>query len=214
MIQAAPGGPMTSGEHQSRGVVIEAPGARGGRSLAGYDDETLMARVRDGDKEAFEVLVGRHSDLVLSLSSRFLADPEAGRDVAQEVFLDLWSGRDRYEPKGKFKGFLATLTLNRCRDATRRRGSELRRRVGLAAEGHEPRPDPADETSRHQSARMLLDALGALEAEDREILVMRYGMDLPYDEISGVLGRPAGTLRSRVFHALRKMRSVLEEGRS
>ena len=214
MIDAAQAVPMTSGEQRKEAGFVFTPVARGGRSLGDYDDDALMVRAQDGDKEAFEVLVGRHTDMVLAVSCRFLADPDAGRDVAQEVFLDLWLGRHRYSPAGKFRGYLATLTLNRCRDATRRRGAEQRRRNGLAAEGLPQGVDPAQAVSSQQSAQKLQGVLAELTAEDREILVMRYALEMQYDEIAEALGRPAGTLRSRVFHALRKMRAMLEEASS
>jgi RNA polymerase sigma-70 factor (ECF subfamily) len=169
-----------------------------------------MARAQDGDKEAFEVLVGRYSDLVVSITTRFLGDPDAGRDVAQEVFLDLWLSRLRYRPEGRFRRYLTTLALNRCRDATRRVGSEQRRRDGLAAQGEPRKKDPSDRAVEKQSSRMLQAALAGIEQADREILVMRYGLDMAYDEIAEELGRPAGTLRSRVFHSLRKLRKLLE----
>jgi len=205
---------MTSGEQRSDEGLGATPPSGAGRSLSNYEDDALMVRAQDGDKEAYEVLVARHSDMVLAVACRFLADPDAGRDVAQDVFLDLWLGRHRYSPAGKFKGYLATLTLNRCRDATRRSGSEQRRRTGLAGEGPPQSADPSEEVSKQQSAQRLHGVLAHLPADDREILVMRYGMEMQYDEISEATGRPAGTLRSRVFHALRKMRSLLEEASS
>lgn len=211
MIQAVPSVPMSSGEERRDGGFGPVASSRGARRLADYDDDALMARIQDGDKEAFEALVSRHTDKVVAVSSRFLGDSDAGRDVAQEVFVDLWSGRHKYSPSGKFKGYLATLTLNRCRDATRRWGAEQRRRTGLAAEGAPRDPDPAELVSSRQSARQLHGALAKLAEDDREILVMRYGMDLQYDEIAVVLGKPSGTLRSRVFHALRKLRGMLTE---
>jgi RNA polymerase sigma-70 factor, ECF subfamily len=148
--------------------------------------------------------------LVLAVSTRFLADPDAGRDVAQDVFLELWISRHRYQPDGRFKGYLTTLVLNRCRDATRRRGSEQRRREGLAAQGRPPSDDPSSAAMKDQSSQQLHQALNDLGDEDRQILVMRYGMELSYDDIATETGRPAGTLRSRVFHALRKLRKQLE----
>jgi len=190
-----------------------APGelnAPAGRSLTAYDDDALMVRSQGRDREAFEVLVSRHSELVIAIACRFLADREAGRDVAQDVFTELWVKRDRYVPGGKFKGYLSTLVLNRCRDATRRRGAENRRRRGLTLEGFERPADPAEQASKKQSAVLLESKLGELPDEDRELLVMRYGLDLPYDEISAMTGRPTGTLRSRVFHSLRKLRALLE----
>lgn len=208
MEQVALVGPMTSSERQSAPAVMTA--TSGERRLSSYDDDALMVRAQDGDKEAYEVLIGRYTDLVLAVATRFLADPDAGRDVAQDVFLELWLSRSRYVPEGRFKGYLTTLVLNRCRDATRRRGSEQRRRDGLAAQGQPPTDDPSDSVMKDQSSQQLNQALGHLGDEDRQILVMRYGMELGYDDIAKETGRPAGTLRSRVFHALRKLRKQLE----
>jgi RNA polymerase sigma-70 factor, ECF subfamily len=169
-----------------------------------------MVRAQDGDKEAYEVLISRHTDTVIAVATRFLANPDAGRDVAQDVFLELWLSRQRYVPEGRFKGYLTTLVLNRCRDTTRRRGSEQRRRDGLAAQGQMPTETPSDLAIKDQSSSQLHDALTDLGDEDRQILVMRYGMEMGYDDIATETGRPAGTLRSRVFHALRKLRKQLE----
>lgn len=211
MIQAAQSVAMRSGDQQ-QGAAKEHVTTKEstGRNLSTYDDDALMVRAQGGDKEAFEILVSRYMEMVLAISSRFLANPDAGRDVAQDVFLDLWLSRQRYTPGGKFKGYLSTLALNRCRDATRRRGAEQRRRTGLAAEGLSPQTDASDQAVKKQSAKMLETVLANLSDEDREILVMRYTMDLQYDEMAEATGRPAGTLRSRVFHALRKLRGMLE----
>jgi len=207
MIQVAPVELMSSREQRK---AILTSSSQGTRRLASYEDDALMGRAQDGDQEAFEVLIGRYSELVVAISTRFLGDPDAGRDVAQEVFIDLWLSRQRYRPEGRFRHYLSTLALNRCRDATRRVGSEQRRREGLAVQGVAPRPNAADRVAEKQSSRMLHEALARLEPADREILVMRYSLDLAYDEIAEEVGRPSGTLRSRVFHSLRKLRTLLE----
>ena len=209
MIQVASVGPMTSSENQDEAAPHPASGGTRGL-LSSYDDDALMVRAQDGDKEAYEVIVQRHMDVVLAVATRFLANPDSGRDVAQEVFLELWLSRHKYAPEGKFRGYLTTLVLNRCRDATRRLGSEKRRREGLAAQGLAHSDDPAEIAIKGQSSQSLNRALEQLDTADREILVMRYGMDLAYDDIARETGRPAGTLRSRVFHALRKLRKTLE----
>jgi RNA polymerase sigma-70 factor, ECF subfamily len=210
MLQVAWVSPMASSEHHSRQAQTAQAGS--GRLLSTYDDDALMARAQDGDKEAYEALVERYTDVVLAMATRFLADAEAGHDVAQDVFLELWLSRQRYVPEGRFKGYLTTLVLNRCRDTTRRRGSETRRRDGLAAEGvrNPLGSDPAEQLILGQSSQRLHQALATIDKDDREILVMRYGMDLAYEVIAEETGRPAGTLRSRVFHALRKLRGLLE----
>jgi RNA polymerase sigma-70 factor (ECF subfamily) len=209
MIEVAAVGPMTSSEHPSSAVSFSTRGT--GRSLSSYGDDALMARAQDGDREAYAFLVERYSEVVLAVATRFLGNPDAGRDVAQDVFLELWVSRLKYKPEGRFKSYLTTLVLNRCRDTTRRRGAEQRRRDGLAAQPlAPPTPDPAERAILDQSSSQLERALARLEPDDRELLVMRYAMELGYDEIAGQTGRPSGTLRSRVFHSLRKLRTLLE----
>ncbi len=209
MIGVASVEPMTTSEQSNRAALTTTEG--GSRVLSAYDDDALMARAQDGDKEAYEVLIDRYTDLVLAVATRFLGNPDMGRDVAQDVFIELWVNRLKYKPEGRFKGYLSTLVLNRCRDTTRRRGSEQRRRNGLATQPvTPPTPDPAEKAILGQSSNQLNQALAHLDGPDRELLVMRYGMEMGYDEIAQETGRPAGTLRSRVFHTLRKMRKMLE----
>lgn len=207
MVQVAPVELMTSGEQHKAALAATSSG---GRHLAGYDDDALMVKAQDGDREAFEVLVGRYTELVIAIATRFLGAPDTGWDVAQEVFLDLWLSRGRYRPEGRFRRYLSTLALNRCRDATRRVGSEQRRRDGLATQVKPVVKDPADKAVLQQSSLKLQAALAEIEPSDREILVMRYGMEMPYEDIAQETGRPTGTLRSRVFHSLRKLRKLLE----
>jgi RNA polymerase sigma-70 factor (ECF subfamily) len=196
MAQAEPQAPPAGQHHR--------------KQLSDYDDEALMLRAQQDDKEAFETLVRRYLSLVQTLATRILGHGDAGRDAAQEVFLDLWLHRERYRNEGRFRSYLTTLVLNRCRDATRRAGAEQRRRDGLAREKKPPPPDPTDGIHHQQSSQQLQQALEQLEAPDRELLVMRYGMELGYEEIATQTGRPTGTLRSRVFHVLKKLRRHLE----
>jgi len=178
--------------------------------LARLDDDALMLRARDGDREAYEVLVRRYTRVVIFGAARYLTDLETGRDVAQEVFLELWKCRDRYQPRGKFRGYLATLVFNRCRDVARRRGTERRLRAKIADDENKGAKDPSQWFALKQSYHQLHASLAKLDDLDREILAMRFGMELPYEEIASETGKPAGTLRSRVFHALRKLRSAME----
>lgn len=178
--------------------------------LRDLDDDALMSRAQDGDKEAFEVLARRYMRLVVVSASRCLADEDAGRDVAQDVFLRLWAGRRRYQARGQFKSFLTTLVLNRCRDVGRRRGLRQQRDASAAGEPPTAR-DPAEHAMLRQSTRRLDHALAELDASDRELLVMRFGLELSCEDIARDTGRPAGTLRSRIFHTLRKLRTLLEE---
>jgi RNA polymerase sigma-70 factor (ECF subfamily) len=163
--------------------------------LAGYDDDALMARAQDGDKEAFEALVSRHMERAAAIATRFLADRARGLAAAQEAFLQLWTARGQYRRGGSFAWFLTTLVLDRCRAA---RAAESR--------GHGAcRPAAGDDASARMQA-----ALTRLSPGDREVLVMRFGMDLAYQDIANETGRPPSALRSQVFDSLCRLRGLLE----
>lgn len=180
----------STGQGSARSGAPELEGGaprRGPRRLASFDDEGLLARARLGDKEAFEVFVGRHADEVLALSTRLLGDGGLGRRVAREVFLELWVRLGSTDRAGGLRAELARLALEKSREQVRRSG-------GGATPGR-------------------LHPLERLAEDDRQVLALRFGMHLPYDEIATVLGRPSGTIRARAFQALRTLRSAIEEAR-
>jgi len=181
-------------------VEASSPSALGGAAsiLSSYDDNTLMSRVQDGDKEAFEVLVARHVDRATAVAALYLADDGAGRQAVSEAFLQLWVSRSSYRREGGFRWFLSTLVLDQCRRSTS--VGQASSSSGRGATG------PSDEGG----ARRMRDALRHLDRRERELLVMRYGMDLAYQEISNETSLPTSTVRSHVFDSLRKLRGLLE----
>ncbi len=106
---------------------------KSGELLDGADleDDDLMLLCRQDRHDAFEVLVQRHEALAFGLATRFLGDRSLGRDVAQDVFLSIWAERERYRPRGRFRSYLVSVTLNRCRHLARQRGSHKRKVSGL-----------------------------------------------------------------------------------
>jgi len=87
--------------------------------------EDMMAKVGNGDCEAFEVLVTRHQAPVLNLIYRFLGDRTQAKDLAQEVFLRVWQSAKTYKPEAKFTTWIyqiaSNLCLNELKSARRRR---------------------------------------------------------------------------------------------
>jgi len=185
MVPSTSAANSTSDAHQQGSAA--APG------LAGYDDDALMARAQDGDKEAYEVIVSRHMETATALATRFLASPGAGRDAARDAFIELWVARTGYrcDGNGNFRSHLATLVVDVCRT----RGLQS----GASAGGSQGETD--NEMER---------ALAQLDHGDRELLMMRYGMDLAYQELASKTGRPTDAVRSRVFESLRKLKHILE----
>lgn len=186
-------------------------------------DAELVAHARDGDRGAFDALVLRHQDLVFNMSYRILADREDALDVAQDVFLTVYRSLPRFEERARFTTWLHRITVNRCRDELRRRGSvkhtrprsldALARRDGDAV-GFEPEadgPTPTETAVGHEAATLVERAIAALPDEIRETLVLRDVEDLAYEEIADVLGVPVGTVRSRLHRARALLKESLRE---
>ncbi|MHC4342215.1 MAG: RNA polymerase sigma factor, partial [Planctomycetota bacterium] len=86
-------------------------------------DETLISRARSGDAAAFDALILRHQDRVYNMAYRMLGNREDALDLSQEVFLTVFRSLGRFEAKARFSTWLYRVTVNRCRDEIRRRGS-------------------------------------------------------------------------------------------
>src|SRR5262245_9469313 len=109
-----------------------------------HSDEVLMRLLRAGEKRALEELAARHLHAVASFCGRYLGDVASGEEIAQEVFLSLWARRSRYLERQKFREYLYTLAVNRCRNRDRWWRRLLSHRAELAAVRPTRQPDTLD----------------------------------------------------------------------
>ncbi|OQW97833.1 MAG: hypothetical protein BWK77_00760 [Verrucomicrobia bacterium A1] len=170
-------------------------------------DIELMGQTRAGNEESFAILIRRHQAPLLNFFRRLGAHSDA-EDLVQEVFVRLYRYRDRYAPSAKFTTFLYTLArhawADRCRKSERR--ERIEERVRTEGPG-------ADDGAWGRTAASLdaQQALGRLPEKLRVVLVMSLYQGLRYDEIADVLGIPQGTVKSRVFLALQRLREVYRD---
>lgn len=178
--------------------------------LPDLDDATLMARVRDDDRDAFAVLVQRHQKMLLNFFARSGVQYDC-EDLVQQTFLRLYRYRDRYVASAKFTTFLFLLARQVWIDELRRRKRQERLIDGLAAE---PLPEQIAPEAADAGAAGGLDlqsALASLPEGLRQVVELGVYQDLPYAEIAEILSIPVGTVKSRMFNALAKLRLFLEE---
>jgi len=194
--------------HDPRGPAVELTGER----LEERSDEDLMALVRLGARAAFRVLVVRHAERVAGFCARITGDRSGAREVAQEVWLAVWDARERWEPRSKFTSYLYTIAFTRSRNHTR-----SRRRMAAVFAPEPLEPDAALATNELQIDRLLererrerlFEALGELPTLMREAVILRFVDELSYEEMEAVLSANASTLRSRVHHALARLKERL-----
>lgn len=175
-------------------------------NLSEADDFALMAAVQAGRRDAFALLIGRHQTKLVNFFRRLGAYHEA-EDLTQETLLRLFRYRHKYRPTAKFTTFLYTLARHVWADHLRR----LRKRERIAERGAAEQ-QVCDERAQHQ-ARARLDAQAALEQlpeKLRSVVVLSLYQRLRYEDIAAVLDVPVGTVKSRMFLALSRLRTYFE----
>ena len=170
-----------------------------------------MAQARGGDTAAFDDLVTRYQDRVFNMSYRMLSNREDALDVSQEVFVTVFKSLGRFQERAQFGTWLYRITVNKCRDELRRRGSVKHTRpASLDAADIEPsagRAGPVEHASARELQTLLEQAIAELPEDVREAMLLRDTQDLSYEEIAEVVDVPVGTVRSR----LNRARTLLRE---
>ena len=171
-------------------------------------DEALLARVAEGDLDAFQCFYERHASRVGVYARQLARDPHLAEDLMQEVFSSVWTKAASFRPeRGDAAGWLYTLTRNKYIDHWRRTS-----KTGKSEEIDDRRlPDPEKQESDLQLT--VRQALAQVTPDQRKAIEMAYFGGLTYQETAGELELPVGTLKSRIRLGLRAMRNVLEEGR-
>ena len=181
---------------------------KAGKSDDPSRDFDLMEQVRRGNDDAFREIVQRHQQGLLNFFRKLgiLNDPE---DLVQDTFIRLYKYRDRYEPKAKFTTFLYMMARQVRMDYLRKvqRRKVLKDAMKAKTE-HNAEMAASDGRARRPDAQALL---RCLDDETRGIVVLSIYKGLKYAEISEITGLPVGTIKSRVFTAMRKMRSFLKD---
>jgi len=171
-------------------------------------DETLFAAWRAGDETACETLFRRYQGPLGRHLARMLGDPAAAEDVVVETFLRLHRHRDRVRPGQALRPLVWTIARNLARN--RLRAQRLWRWVPLrAAEPERPVPPPAAGSGEIQ--QRVTAAFAALPLAQREAASLRLLGELSLEEIAEVTGVPLGTVKSRLFHALHRLRVLLAD---
>ncbi len=174
--------------------------------MAEPSDEALFAAYRAGDAAAFETLFARWQAPLRRHLSRTLDDPAAADDLVVETFLRLHRHRHRWRAGAPLRPWLFTIARNLARN--RLRAQRLWGWLPLTSARDPPAPpSPAGDEVRRRVAA----AFAALPAAQREACSLRLLGDLPVDEIARVTNVPVGTVKSRLFHGLRRLRRLLAD---
>jgi RNA polymerase sigma-70 factor (ECF subfamily) len=197
---------------RTRGVLAVASSvSMRRRDLAHLSDEALVALVSRSDESALAELYDRVGGTAYGLAYRVLRDEALAEDAVQEAFMGLWRSAGSFIPeRAKASTWILTLVHRRAVDLVRR---EQRRRT----EPLEGAPEPT-EGSAEQAAWLAFDrqrvqaALAALPDQQREAIELAYYGGYTQSELADRLGQPLGTIKSRMFAGLSRLRELLDDG--
>lgn len=192
-------------------AAVGAPGyARRAREPRRYmgDDAALVERVRRGDADAFAQLYDRHAALVFGVARRMLGNATQAEDVAQSVFLQIWSRPASFQG-GNFSAWVATVARNASIDVLR--SAAVRTREPEMPLDLPSNIDLDDEVFGRVRAAAVGEALRALPPDQREAIERAYFDGLSYREVAEKLGAPLGTIKSRIRAGLRRLMETLGE---
>jgi RNA polymerase sigma-70 factor (ECF subfamily) len=184
-------------------------------------DEVLMLRYKEGDLEAFEILLERYQQPLFTFVLRFCNDYHQAEDLVQEVFLRLIKSAKTYEPKAKFSTYIYTFAHNICVDNFRRgkkrkttslsQPIDVEQDLTLEDTVKDERANPEKDYRQKSLEKALQEAVAELPEEQREVFLLREQMNLPFDEIARVVGCLPSTAKSRMRYALQSIRGKLEK---
>ncbi|MGE3174103.1 MAG: RNA polymerase sigma factor [Planctomycetota bacterium] len=176
----------------------------------------LLVRYREGDPDAFRLLVDHYQHRMLQFFFRLCWDRARAEDLCQELFLKLMQGCRRYRPEGKLSTFVYRVATNLWIDHYRSQ-RPLPRLYSLnqatldappldvAGAG----PGPSEHAALDEEKQVLRRALESLTEPHRIVFELAVYQERPYAEISALLGIPVGTIKSRMHNAVQALKSLL-----
>jgi RNA polymerase sigma-70 factor (ECF subfamily) len=181
------------------------------------DSRSLLAQAQQGDAEAFCELCRVYEARLLRQATALCGDATMAEDLAQDTLFEAWKCIGRYNGQCQFFTWLCAILLNRFRNVLREKRpvalSSLSASGQDGVEGlldnladHGSRPDQMTEAS--ERAAFLRECVWKLPARQREVIHLRFYVDDSLEGIAAALGCSVGTVKSRLFHALQKLRMM------
>lgn len=180
--------------------------------LTAHDEASLVVRAQDGDTDAFGELVAAHQRFVYNLCLRAVGDPREAEDLAQETFLRAWLAIGRFRREARFSTWLYRIAVNQAYSRLPRLRRELAE-IPAAEEGldlaEEVGPSPAQRAEVGEQMALLREEIRRLPASHRMMVLLRFQMDCPYEEIAEILDVPLGTVKTGLFRSRARLREAL-----
>jgi len=183
-----------------------------------HQDLKTIRRCKRGEEAAFQEILERYRGPIYNLCYRMARNPEDARDLAQEVFIKVFSLLDRFDEEYAFSSWLFRIATNHCIDHLRRnrlRFLSLDGTTGQDGEEYEFQvpsegPEPDRVLERKEALERLEEVIAELPPHYKAITLLRHDQQLSYEEIAEVLQLPLGTVKARIHRARNLVQQMLK----
>ncbi|MCU7904689.1 MAG: RNA polymerase sigma factor RpoE [Candidatus Thiodiazotropha sp. (ex Epidulcina cf. delphinae)] len=185
-------------------------------------DQELVARVQQGDKKAFDLLVLKYQQKITNLISRYIRDPHEVLDVTQEAFIKAYRAIPKFRGDSAFYTWLYRIAINTAKNYLVAQGrrppsddveAEMAEQMDVGARLKET-GTPENHVLTEEIASTVQKAIDDLPEDLRTAIVLRELEGMSYEEIANAMSCPVGTVRSRIFRAReaidKKLRPLLK----
>lgn len=177
------------------------------------NERELIARLQKRDEAAFEELIRQYEKKVYTLCFRMCGNSEDAEEAAQDAFLALWRGIDRFRQESSLSTWIYRLATNACIDTLRRRkkqsGSVSLDDEELFVDAVDTSPQPQETVEHREAQKLLQEGLSSLPEEYRKVLILREIEGLSYTEIAESASIELGTVKSRISRGRSLLRNFL-----
>jgi RNA polymerase sigma-70 factor (ECF subfamily) len=176
------------------------------------NDRHFVNLVKEGDKNAFAVLVDRYKDMVFTLSLKMLKDKEEAEEVAQDTFLKVYKSLDKFKGESKFSTWIYKIAFNTCLDRLKK-NKRLQLIAGIEEINEQEDNhltnilDAIEEKERKQ---MIQDCLQKLPGEDSFLLTLYYFEEQSLEEISKIINITTNNVKIRLYRSRKRLASLLK----
>src|SRR5581483_10624423 len=173
------------------------------------DNGSLLERARAGDLEAFDGICREHDGRLFRQALTLCGNEALAEDLAQETLVEAWKSLRRYNGRCQYFTWLCAILLNRFRNEARLRGRMEKRALATEAQSQvDEGATPEEALWRGEQAARVRECLAALPEKHRHVVFLRFYVEESLPEIAAALGCSVGTVKSRLFHALEKLRRM------
>ena len=172
-------------------------------------DEVLMGLFQSKkESKLFELLYNRHFVSLSKYLYWLTNDVERGKDIAQDIFYKVYNEPDLFNSSQSFKVWLFSIAKNRWKNHIRKRSIELRHKKHVSKESS-PNEKPDEISPNGPRIKKVESAMNLLSESHREVVTLKYLNNLTIDEIAEISNCSKGTIKSRIFYALKNLKKSL-----